>query len=387
MAPMTVYWHVGDREELLDALVADALGRFTVRAPDHGTWSERMASALTDLRGQLLLHSEVIPLLARHRRLSPAVITVGAGVLELAVELGLDERDTVHVFRTVIWHTLGSVFVESFLADRVLFATPSVTQEVFAEAIRATGDVGGATRSLERELRRSTPTTCSATARPACSRASNETLAPGADRAPPYTRAVTFRAVLLDFYGTLARATHWVSVDDVLAEHGVELERRASATATGTTASTGSSTSSTPQSRDHYVAWQRKRILSMLVGDRRPPRRVRGDRRQAARRERDPGPRAYAEAARGARRRCGPRACALAICSNWDWDLAEAVEEVGLTGRGRRRRVVGVGRRPQAPPADLRAHARRRSASTAGRRALRRRHVGPRRRRPPGGRA
>ena len=30
-------------------------------------------------------------------------------------------------------------------------------------------------------------------------------------------------AVLLDYYGTLAHATHWVSADDVLAEHGYEL--------------------------------------------------------------------------------------------------------------------------------------------------------------------
>ena len=30
-------------------------------------------------------------------------------------------------------------------------------------------------------------------------------------------------AVLLDFYGTLAHATGWVSIDVVLAEHGYEL--------------------------------------------------------------------------------------------------------------------------------------------------------------------
>src|SRR4249919_2487649 len=30
-------------------------------------------------------------------------------------------------------------------------------------------------------------------------------------------------AVLLDYYGTLAHATHWVSADDVLAEHGYKL--------------------------------------------------------------------------------------------------------------------------------------------------------------------
>src|SRR5262249_48927227 len=30
-------------------------------------------------------------------------------------------------------------------------------------------------------------------------------------------------AVVLDYYGTLAHATHWISADDVLAQHGYEL--------------------------------------------------------------------------------------------------------------------------------------------------------------------
>ena len=73
------------------------------------------------------------------------------------------------------------------------------------------------------------------------------------------------------------------------------------------------------------------------------------------------------------------RGLRLAICSNWDWDLAQAVDEVGLADlvdvRCRRR-----GPAPEAAPADLRGH-----ADEARRRArrvrLRRRHVGTRRRR------
>jgi AcrR family transcriptional regulator len=153
VAPMTVYWHVGDREELLDALVADALDHVAVRPPDAGSWSERMMSVLADLRGQLLRHSRVIPLLARHRRLAPAVITAGEGVLALAVELGLDERETVRVFRAAMWHTLGSVFVESFLSERELFGEPSVLRSAFDRADSATGDDDHAmVRRLEREL-------------------------------------------------------------------------------------------------------------------------------------------------------------------------------------------------------------------------------------------
>ena len=71
----------------------------------------------------------------------------------------------------------------------------------------------------------------------------------------------------------------------------------------------------------------------------------------------------------------------LAICSNWDWDLAEAVDEVGLT------ELVDTvvssawagARKPH--PLHLRAHARQ-ARRRARRDPLRRRHLGPRRRRP-----
>ena len=62
-------------------------------------------------------------------------------------------------------------------------------------------------------------------------------------------------AVLLDFYGTLARATGWLSVDVVLAEHGVELtddvrKRFWQGELDGVEHLEHS------QSRDHYVKWQ-----------------------------------------------------------------------------------------------------------------------------------
>lgn len=137
------------------------------------------------------------------------------------------------------------------------------------------------------------------------------------------------QAVLLDFYGTLARATEWTSVDVVLAEHGVELddELRERYWNDGLD---GIEHLEHSQSRDDYVAWQRERILSMLS-------------------ETDLHPGEYDEVL--AKLRAGnetrrleaydevgsvltelrARGLTLAICSNWDWDLAEAVDEAGLT--------------------------------------------------------
>ena len=140
---------------------------------------------------------------------------------------------------------------------------------------------------------------------------------------------MTISAVLFDFYGTLARATRWVSADEVLTEHGYTLtdEQRVIYFADGLD---GVEHDEHSQSRDHYLAWQRERTLAMLAASDVHPGEydVIIDKLQvgAANRQLE----AYDEVpevlatlrARGLR---------IVVCSNWDWDLREAVDESGLT--------------------------------------------------------
>jgi putative hydrolase of the HAD superfamily len=137
------------------------------------------------------------------------------------------------------------------------------------------------------------------------------------------------QAILLDFYGTLARATQWVSIDVVLAEHGIELTDDVR-DRWWNDGMDGIEHHDHSQSRDHYVAWQRQRLLAMLA-------------------ETDVHPGEYEEILEKLRQgnetrvleaypetldvltELRARDLRLAICSNWDWDLAEAVDEAGLT--------------------------------------------------------
>jgi putative hydrolase of the HAD superfamily len=135
-------------------------------------------------------------------------------------------------------------------------------------------------------------------------------------------------AVFLDFYGTLAHATNWVSVDVVLAEHGVELPE-AVRNAWWNQGIDGIEHLEHSRSRDHYVAWQQERMLAMLAETDLHPgeyeivvhKLAEGN----AARVLEP----YAEVpdVLAELRRRGLR---IAICSNWDWDLQEAVAEAGL---------------------------------------------------------
>ncbi|HZJ26080.1 MAG TPA: HAD family hydrolase [Acidimicrobiia bacterium] len=141
---------------------------------------------------------------------------------------------------------------------------------------------------------------------------------------------MSYEAVVFDFYGTLARATRWVSIPEVLADHGANVPD--DAVRRYFEGHDGVEHSEHSASREDYVAWQRTRILAMLAETDVHPgeydRIIEGLRHGTATRilER------YAEVV-AVLDDLRARGCALAICSNWDWDLTEAVDESGLTGR------------------------------------------------------
>jgi putative hydrolase of the HAD superfamily len=141
----------------------------------------------------------------------------------------------------------------------------------------------------------------------------------------------TPKAVLLDFYGTVARATRWVSADEVLKEHGYVLPVDAYQRWFNDGID-GMEHDEHSQSREHYIAWQRARTLAMLAETDVHP----GEYEEILTKLRGGASTRTIEAydeAETVLRALRDRGLRLVVCSNWDWDLAEAVEEAGLTPR------------------------------------------------------
>jgi putative hydrolase of the HAD superfamily len=140
---------------------------------------------------------------------------------------------------------------------------------------------------------------------------------------------MSYQAVVFDFYGTLAiRRGDSEPMRDVLARFGHRADDDAiwrffNDGFDGTTHHEHS------QSRDHYVAWQRERFVNLLreVG---VPTEQHDVINHELRTAWGGGAMvAYPESDAVLRelRRRGRR---LVICSNWDWDLREAVADSGL---------------------------------------------------------
>jgi putative hydrolase of the HAD superfamily len=140
---------------------------------------------------------------------------------------------------------------------------------------------------------------------------------------------VSIEWIILDFYGTLARATSWARAEDLLAERGYSLSDEAVAHFRGEGLD-GTEHDEHSQSRDHYVAWQRERALAMLASSDVHPGEYEQILELLRRGNSERVIEAYPEVP-GTLERLRSMGFGLAVCSNWDWDLDVDVESAGLT--------------------------------------------------------
>jgi len=138
--------------------------------------------------------------------------------------------------------------------------------------------------------------------------------------------------VLLDFYGTLARAVSWGDThEQVFGRHGLAFDRERWGWNFVGEANDGDSHMEHSVDRDTYVAWERHRLRRRAracgVGDDDLEALVQ-DLHVASKtytlKAYDEVPDVLAELRR--------RGLTVAICSNWDWDIDRAVAGAGLEG-------------------------------------------------------
>ena len=138
------------------------------------------------------------------------------------------------------------------------------------------------------------------------------------------------RAVLLDFYGTLAHAVTWgPTYQEVLAPHGYRLSDEVR-TRYGDNSVDGTEHLEHSRSRDHYEAWRVSRLEAMLrdcgVGDDDVGPLAHELRRASRSFELTAYPEVPAVLAE-----LRERGLTVVVCSNWDWDLDRALDQAGLT--------------------------------------------------------
>jgi AcrR family transcriptional regulator len=111
--PMSLYSHVRDKEELLDAVGALALDELDVEVRDGGPWTEQLESWMHSFEQRLLEHPELAELIASQQNDSPALLRAIRAPIQILLDVGFDRPAAARAAQGMLWVALGFLFIGS----------------------------------------------------------------------------------------------------------------------------------------------------------------------------------------------------------------------------------------------------------------------------------
>jgi TetR/AcrR family transcriptional regulator, tetracycline repressor protein len=116
VAPTAIYWHVGDKQALLDAVVDHITADVGQVEVEGQVPVERIASTARSLRRNLLERPYLIAVVHEQGR-TAAIFRPARAVLARELQAcGLDERRATVATEAVLHHVIGSVLIEQQVA-------------------------------------------------------------------------------------------------------------------------------------------------------------------------------------------------------------------------------------------------------------------------------
>jgi AcrR family transcriptional regulator len=148
VAVTAIYWHVGNREALVEALVDREMADMGAIRPSGATPEDRLVSVARSLRRKLLARPHLISLV-NERGLTPLMFLPAQAVLarELAA-CGLTGEVAAMAVRSVQYHVIGSVILERW-NER---SPDQTTDDRWQDAALAAGVEPGVASHLARSL-------------------------------------------------------------------------------------------------------------------------------------------------------------------------------------------------------------------------------------------
>lgn len=140
-APMSLYRHVRDKDELLE-LVVDALASRLPLPPDDAPWEETIAESLRAMRRILLDHPGMVSFVTHRALFTSSVLDTLERMLTALRQAGLSEREAARCYSTLWSLTLGSVLLEQSVVQSFADSTDAEEERrrVAAAAAAAAGD-------------------------------------------------------------------------------------------------------------------------------------------------------------------------------------------------------------------------------------------------------
>lgn len=145
--PTTIYWHVGDRDALLDAMAWRVASRQRPHRSRARTPQGRLHGVARALRAELLDRPRLLAVLGRSGRIGPVFAPLRDACLEELLAAGFSGDDALRRLRTVVFHVAGFVLVERGLAGYRPSAPAG--EPVDLAGLPAPAAVGGSASALD----------------------------------------------------------------------------------------------------------------------------------------------------------------------------------------------------------------------------------------------
>ncbi len=113
VAPMTLYRHVRDKDDLLDEVTAQLLAECWRPVADPGDWQAWVAEAAERLRDFLVTQPAALHVYLRHPVVSPPAIARMEAMLGVLREAGFDDESARRAYGAIHTYTIGFAALES----------------------------------------------------------------------------------------------------------------------------------------------------------------------------------------------------------------------------------------------------------------------------------
>lgn len=108
VTPMSLYWHVADKAELLE-LVGDAILAEIEMPPRAGSWQEQLRDIHRAMFDVLLRHRNAVDVVAGRARFGPSGLAVFERILQILLDAGFDEVSAFDAYLALYQFFLGFV--------------------------------------------------------------------------------------------------------------------------------------------------------------------------------------------------------------------------------------------------------------------------------------
>jgi AcrR family transcriptional regulator len=113
----SLYWHVRNKDELIDLILDVVIGEvaedFDAHLPPDADWREQLAEIARALRRVLLQHRHIAPLLGERPTLGPNALDAAERVMGILLSAGFDVRATSLASGALINYASGFALFES----------------------------------------------------------------------------------------------------------------------------------------------------------------------------------------------------------------------------------------------------------------------------------